>query len=128
MAAGECVKVFLCRSADLVEGGEGVAFDLLYCGRPERGFAIRYGKQVYAYLNRCSHVPIELDYRSNRFFDSTGRWLMCSTHGARFLPETGVCVGGPGRGGLVKIVVDEADGQVHWHTSRYLKPLEFANE
>jgi len=45
--------------------------------------------KVYAYLNRCTHVPMEMDYQPNRFFDLTGHWLMCATHGAMYPPETG---------------------------------------
>ena len=51
--------------------------------------------------------------------------LLCATHGATYAPDTGDCVGGPCRGGLVKITLSEADGVVHWHTEHNLKPLEF---
>lgn len=115
----------LCNSADLSNGGEAVPFDVVYCGQTCRGFAIRYAGRVYAYLNRCAHVPMEMDYQPNRFFDSTGQWLMCATHGALYRPETGECRGGPCRGGLVKILLSEEDGVVCWHTSHNLKPLEF---
>ncbi|MDP3650629.1 MAG: Rieske 2Fe-2S domain-containing protein [Rhodoferax sp.] len=115
----------LCNSADLRNGGEAVPFDVQYCGQTCRGFAIRYGGRAYAYLNRCAHVPMEMDYQPNRFFDSTGQWLMCATHGALYRPETGECRGGPCRGGLVKILLSEEDGVVCWHTSQHLKPLEF---
>lgn len=115
----------LCSSADLRNGGEAVPFDVRYCGQTCRGFAIRYAGRAYAYLNRCAHVPMEMDYQANRFFDSTGQWLMCATHGALYRPETGECRGGPCRGGLVKILLSEEDGVVCWHTSHHLKPLEF---
>lgn len=115
----------LCNSADLRDGGEAVPFDVRYCGQTCRGFAIRYEGRAYAYLNRCAHVPMEMDYQPNQFFDSTGRWLMCATHGALYRPETGECRGGPCRGGLVKILLSEEAGVVCWHTSPQLKPLEF---
>ena len=73
------------------DGGEAVPFDVVYCGQTCRGFAIRYDGQVYAYLNRCSHVPMEMDYQPNRFFDMTGHWLICATHGAMYRPRTGEC-------------------------------------
>jgi nitrite reductase/ring-hydroxylating ferredoxin subunit len=117
--------VALCNSTDLVEGADAVPFDVVYCGQTCRGFAIRYEGQAYAYLNRCSHVPTELDYQPNRIFDSSGQWLMCATHGAMYSPDTGACQGGPCRGGLVKIELSEVDGVVHWHTSPQLKTLEF---
>ncbi|MGL4808386.1 MAG: Rieske (2Fe-2S) protein, partial [Giesbergeria sp.] len=53
------------------------------------------------------------------------RWLMCATHGATYAPDTGTCVGGPCRGGLVKIALTESEGMVHWHTAHSLKPVDF---
>ena len=115
----------LCNAADLVNSGVAVAFDVIYGAKSCRAFAIRYQGQVHAYLNRCAHVPMEMDYQSNRFFDSTGQWLMCATHGAMYQPQTGACRAGPCRGGLIKIELSELDGVVHWHTAPNLQPLEF---
>lgn len=115
----------LCNAADLTDGGLAVPFDVVYGGQTCRAFAIRYRGQVQAYLNRCTHVAMELDYQPNQFFDLTGHWLICSTHGALYSPESGACRGGPCRGGLVKIALTEQDGVVHWHTAYNLKPLEF---
>ncbi|APW36959.1 2Fe-2S ferredoxin [Rhodoferax koreense] len=115
----------LCNSRDLQDGGEAVPFDVLYLGQTCRAFAIRYNGQAHAYLNRCSHVPMELDYQPNRFFDHTGEWLICATHGAVYRPDTGQCGGGPCRGGLVKIELSEFDGVVHWHTRAQLLPVVF---
>ena len=115
----------LCNSADLANSGEAVPFDVVYCGRLSRGFAIRFEGKVYGYLNQCAHVPIEMDYQPNRFFDSSGQWLMCATHGAMYRPQTGHCIGGPCRSGLVVIDMTERDGVVHWHTGPRLQVLEF---
>ena len=81
-----------------------------------------------SYLNRCAHVAMEMDYQPNRFFDDTGRWLLCATHGAAYLPGTGECAGGPCRGGLVKIALTEHAGVVRWHTAHNLQPFEFPDE
>ncbi len=115
----------LCNSADLRDGGLAVPFDVVYLGQSCRAFAIRYRGAVHAYLNRCAHVPMEMDYQPDRFFDSSGHWLMCATHGAMYSPQTGACIGGPCRGGLVKIDLDEIDGVVRWHTAHNMKPIEF---
>lgn len=115
--------VRLCASDELIESEQAVPFDLQYLGQPSRGFAIRFQGQAYAYLNRCTHVPIELDYQPNRVFDASGQWLMCSTHGATYSPRSGDCMGGPCRGGLVKIVLTEDEGEVRWHTSSKLQPM-----
>ena len=113
--------VFLCSSRDLVDSSHAVAFDVLYFGQSNAAFAVRYQGQVYAYLNRCSHVPMEMDYQPNEFFDVTGQWLMCATHGAMYAPQSGHCRMGPCRGGLVKIELSESGGMVHWHTSDKLQ-------
>ncbi len=120
-----CDAITLCPSGDLVDSGLAVSFDVLYQGQTCRAFAIRYLGQVHAYLNRCSHVPMEMDYQPDRFFDLTGHWLICSTHGAMYQPQTGACAGGPCRGGLVKITVDETGGTVRWHTSHHLKTIAY---
>ena len=117
--------IALCNSHDLREGGLAVPFDVVYGGQTCRAFAIRFKGVAYAYLNRCTHVAMEMDYQPNHFFDDSGQWLICATHGAHYAPETGACSGGPCRGGLVKIDVTEADGVVSWHTAYNLKPFEF---
>lgn len=115
-------SIFLCDSKDLVNSHRAVPFDVLYFGQANAAFAVRYQGRVYAYLNRCSHVPMEMDYQPNEFFDTTGHWLMCATHGAMYAPQSGHCRMGPCRGGLIKIDLSEADGLVHWHTSEKLQP------
>ncbi len=115
----------LCNSSDLVEGGQAVSFDVVHAGQSCRAFAIRFEGVVHAFLNRCSHVAMELDYQPDRFFDDTGQWLLCATHGAVYRPDTGECAGGPCRGGLVKIALSEQGGVVRWHTDWNLKPLVF---
>lgn len=115
----------LCASTDLIDGGLAVGFDVHFAGQSSRAFAIRYQGVVHAYLNRCSHVPMEMDYQPGRFFDDTGHWLLCATHGAAYQPSTGRCAGGSCRGGLVKIALSEGEGRVRWHTAHNLQPVEF---
>jgi nitrite reductase/ring-hydroxylating ferredoxin subunit len=112
----------LCDAADLTEGGLAVPFDVVHEGQPCRAFAIRFEGAAHAYLNRCDHVPMEMDFQPDRFFDDSGQWLICATHGAVYKPDTGECAGGPCRGGLVKIELSERDGVVRWHTGPDLKP------
>ena len=115
----------LCNSPELVEGGLAVPFDVNYAGQTCRAFAIRFEGKPHAFLNRCTHVAMEMDFQPNRFFDDTGQWLLCATHGAVYAPDSGDCVGGPCRGGLVKIELSEHAGVVHWHTAYNLHPLAF---
>ena len=120
-------RIALCNSHHLQEGGLAFPFELNFAGQTCRAFAIRYEGQAHAYLNRCTHVAMEMDWQPNRLFDDTGQWLLCSTHGAAYRPDSGACGAGPCRGGLVKIPLSEADGVVYWHAEHPFKPAEFAN-
>jgi nitrite reductase/ring-hydroxylating ferredoxin subunit len=115
----------LCRSDDLRDSGDAVPFDVVYAGQTCRAFAVRFEGRAHAYLNRCSHVAMELDWLPNRVFDETGQWLLCATHGASYRPDTGDCAGGPCRGGLVKIALSETAGVVYWRAAYNLKPVIF---
>ena len=115
----------LCNDRDLVDGGQAVPFDVNYAGQTCRAFAVRFKGQPHAYLNRCTHVAMEFDWQPNRVFDESGQWLLCASHGAAYRPDTGACAGGPCRGGLVKIGLQEKDGIVYWQSAYNLKPVEF---
>jgi nitrite reductase/ring-hydroxylating ferredoxin subunit len=102
--------VRVCASADLVDGGNGVRHAAKLGGEDVVVFFIRFDGAAYGYLNRCAHVPMELDWAEGQFFESSGLYLMCATHGAIYAPETGKCVGGPCRGGKLRPVqVEERD-------------------
>lgn len=115
----------LCHSVDLADGGQAVPFDVVYAGQTCRAFAVRFEGAVHAYLNRCTHVAMELDWQPNRIFDASGQWLLCASHGAAYQPDTGQCVGGPCQGGLVKINLVDAEGVVYWQSAYNLKLPEF---
>ena len=103
----------ICRSEELVEGADGVRFRIRPLDQHEGGFAIRYMGIARAFVNRCPHAGTELDWEPGRFFDESGLYLICSTHGAIFEPHTGYCVAGPCRGAaLRKIEVGERDGEI----------------
>ena len=105
----------ICASSELVEAGRGVRFEVEYFGEPAPAFAVRKDGAAHAYLNRCAHVAMELDWQEGVFFDSSGRDLLCSTHGAVYDARSGRCVGGPCTGRpLVKLVLDERGGNVYF--------------
>lgn len=107
--------IFICESDRLAEGGKGVRFPVTAFGDAATGFVVRYDGQVRGYLNRCAHVPIELDWNEGEFFESSGLYIMCSTHGAIYVPESGHCAGGPCKGGRLRVIpVHESEGRVFW--------------
>ena len=116
----------LCRADELAERGRALAFDVLLWRQPARAFALRFDGRVVAYINRCAHVPTEMDWQPGEFLDAERRNIVCSIHGATYAPESGRCVGGPcGRGRLIALEVSESDGQVYWYPSRDIAPLAF---
>lgn len=118
---------YLCRADALVERGSALVFDLLLWREPVRAFALRFDGRVVAYINRCAHVPTELDWLPGEFLDAERQTIVCSIHGARYEPSSGRCLGGPcGRGRLMPLEVSERDGDVYWYPSRDIAPLAFA--
>ena len=114
----------LCASAELADGGLAHVFDLLEYGRPARAFVLRFDGRVVGYLNRCAHVPTEMDWQEGHFLDDERRWIICSIHGAAYEPRDGRCVGGPCIGKRLKpLRVEERDGQVYWYPQNELAPV-----
>lgn len=113
----------LCASAALHEKGLAVLFDVLHFREPARAFALRFDGRVVAYLNRCVHVPTELDWQPGEFLDAGREFILCSIHGAAYEASTGRCIGGPcGQGRLRAIDIVERDGEVWWQPTRDTQP------
>ncbi len=106
----------ICEASALAEGGDGMRFDWTPAGGEGKGFAVRHDGEVRAFVNRCPHLGVELDWQPGRFFEESGLYLVCSTHGAIFEPDTGRCVAGPCRGArLQAIAVHEREGRILVH-------------
>lgn len=105
----------ICDADALQDSGKGVRFEIQHNGETAAAFVIRHGGVVYGYLNRCRHVPVELDWQEGRFFDGDGDYLICSMHGALYLPDNGYCVAGPCRGlSLQSLAVAEREGRIYY--------------
>ena len=116
----------LCDARTLEEKGRAWVWDVLQYGRPARAFVLRFEGALRGYLNRCVHVPTEMDWQPGEFLDIDKRVILCSIHGAAYEPRDGRCVGGPcGRGRLTPVRVEERDGQVYWYPSRDIQPVLF---
>jgi len=75
--------------------GQSKKFTLRRGQRDFEAMLINYQGNHYAYVNRCPHVGLGLDWVDNQFFSVDHRYLMCANHGAVFEPPTGECVWGP---------------------------------
>lgn len=81
--------------------------------RKREGFVVYWQGQFHAYENVCKHLALSLDLDDNDFFDYSGKFLVCKTHGAFYRPDTGKCVGGPPIGqSLLSFPVKIENGQI----------------
>jgi nitrite reductase/ring-hydroxylating ferredoxin subunit len=97
---------FICHLSNLSDRGT-LGFSLGTGDWPLKGFVVREGDRVFAYLNRCPHAGHPLNWQPDRFLTADGTQLLCSSHGARFVIDTGYCVAGPCVGrGLVGLAVE----------------------
>lgn len=104
----------ICASVEVTDGGKGFRFEIPTEAGMQSAFVVRHGGQVYGYINRCAHIGVELDWQPGEFFDDSGLYLVCATHGATYLPDSGECIAGPCRGGrLTRLEVIEQDGGVY---------------
>jgi nitrite reductase/ring-hydroxylating ferredoxin subunit len=117
----------LCTSAALAERGTAQVFDVLVWRQPARAFVLRFDGEVVGYVNRCAHVPTEMDWQPGKFLDQNQRYIVCTFHGALYEPRDGHCVYGPCRGQrLMRVPVSERDGQVWWHPTLDIHPATLA--
>lgn len=104
----------ICSSTALVERGQGVRFPLPEAGERVTGFVVRFDGVPRAFINRCAHVPVELDWQEGDFFDVTRHFLICATHGAHYDPRNGECRMGPCVGrALMPLEVVERDQRIY---------------
>jgi len=72
-------------------------FEAEVAGERVSAFVIRTAEgMARCYVNVCPHVPMYgLDFGDERIVDDRDGLIVCANHGARFSPESGMCVAGP---------------------------------
>lgn len=102
----------LCAEAEITEG-QGRGFVFGFGLERQAVFVINWHGALHAYRNTCPHAGTPLDWPENRFFDVSGAYLMCGTHGAVFRPEDGLCIAGPCKGrALAPLALRVEDGAI----------------
>jgi nitrite reductase/ring-hydroxylating ferredoxin subunit len=97
-----------------IEHGQSKKFVLRRGQRDLEALLVNFEGQHFAYINRCPHTGITLDWVNNQFFSSDNRYIMCATHGAVFEPPTGECVWGPCFGlSLQSVPVEIRKGRIY---------------
>lgn len=90
------LKRYPIAALDQLEEGESLVFTVRHDDEDVEGFLVNYEGDLFAYRNRCVHVPMRLDTNNGgAFFEAGGRRLRCQSHGATFRPDTGECLSGP---------------------------------
>ncbi|MCH8105568.1 MAG: Rieske 2Fe-2S domain-containing protein [Proteobacteria bacterium] len=59
------------------------------------GFLVKNDNRWFAYRNSCPHTGSPLDWVEHQFLYIDGALILCSTHDALFVIDTGECVVGP---------------------------------
>jgi len=87
---------------------------LLLCGdREVEAFVVNHGGALYAYVNRCCHIPMTMDWVENQFFTEDAAYIQCATHGALYEPASGECIAGPPLGQcLTAVPIAVQDGMI----------------
>ena len=111
----------ICASDALAPGGLGIRFEVTDESSTWPAFVVRHSCGLAAYINRCAHLALELDWDPGLFFDVDQRHLICATHGALYTADTGQCVGGPcNESGLKVLKVVETEGTVFLSDPHYV--------
>ena len=99
--------------ADGIPPGTTRKFILQCGGREMEAFVLHHGGAFRAYLNRCCHIPMTMDWVENQFLTEDKRFIQCATHGALYEPDSGECVAGPPLGQcLISVPIEVRDGVI----------------
>jgi nitrite reductase/ring-hydroxylating ferredoxin subunit len=118
-------KLLVCASESLSEK-KYIILDLLYQGEPHSGIVLRFNGKVFAYLNRCVHMPRRLNCERDTIFDEQQALLRCSMHGIVYQPETGESLSTMCHGERLRALrLNEADGNIYIDDKR-VSPVQGA--
>ena len=127
------VAYAICRMSDIpsqkARGFQLMTVDENGQERPFSMLVVRWGRQVFGYVNKCPHDGVNLDWERNQFLDPNGLRLMCGKHGALFELGTGMCVDGPCKGrSLTPVAVSVIDDDICVTGVTLVEEDEFADD
>lgn len=111
----------LCRLEDVPDGGARV----IDTAPAECAVVVvRRGARAWAYLNRCPHFSVCLEFEPGEVLTYRAEVLMCAHHSALFRFEDGQCIEGPCAGAaLTRVPVSVAHGEVRCTAGAVQAPL-----
>lgn len=102
--------MFLCHFDD-IEEDSSKGFQL---SEDHLVFAVKKDGCLQVYRNSCPHLGVPLEMQEDVFLDLDKAFIQCSTHGALFEIESGLCVVGPCKGASLQVEAFELkNGEVH---------------
>jgi nitrite reductase/ring-hydroxylating ferredoxin subunit len=105
-------ELIVCRFDDLLDPGCR-EFRIGSGDWPFKGFVVRRGDEVYAYQNYCVHAGHPLNWQPDQFLTEDDSQIVCSSHGAIYEIDSGVCVAGPCPGKQLRpVAVEIRDGEI----------------
>lgn len=105
--------IAICHLDELADPGSR-AFSIGAGDWPLRGFLVRSGANVFAYVNMCPHAGHPLNWHPHEFLTRDRALIQCASHGALFEIATGKCVAGPCNGNALQpMPVELKDGCVY---------------
>ncbi len=108
------IRIPLCRLDEIPQVGAR-GFTVPTASGPLDLFVVRFDGLLRAYVNRCPHRGTPLDWEPDQFLDPDTGEIVCATHGARFQPADGACLGGPCRGRGLEPVAVELEAGTIWY-------------
>jgi nitrite reductase/ring-hydroxylating ferredoxin subunit len=90
----------------------------------DRMFVVRSGGRLYGWRDACPHYgDTPMAWRKDAYLNAEGSRIVCSAHGALFLPDTGECTRGPCLGqNLFPVALDCSRGDVYLQAEEYEGP------
>ena len=80
---------------DDIRDGESIGLSATINGIIKKLIVVRAGNSGFVYLNTCPHIGASLELRPGKFLSHDKQNIICSTHGALFEINTGLCIYGP---------------------------------
>ena len=99
----------LCQLND-IEDGDSAGFQIQTPDGKRSIIAIRKAGTIHAYVNSCPHIGAPLDFQPGQFLNRDKTHIMCSTHGALFQINNGLCISGPCTDKHLELLVTKTTG------------------
>ena len=100
------MAIVLCATSEIADPGSK-SFQLNDKGYILDIFVVHKDARFHAFINRCPHTGINLEWQEDRFLDIDHAFIQCATHDALFEIENGRCIHGPCAGESLSVIVIE---------------------